>query len=149
MLDQIDRMLLALLLEDTKRKYTELGEVVHLSPPAVHERVKKLERAGIIRKYTIEIDPEALGLAVRAFVRIHINRIPCEEMARALQASPEVVECYSSAGEESMLIKVHTESPSQLETLLNRIRQMSGVERVQTSILLSTHFQRENIMMDE
>jgi Lrp/AsnC family transcriptional regulator, leucine-responsive regulatory protein len=149
MLDQTDRMLLALLKEDTKRKYSELGEMVHLSPPAVHERVKKLERAGVIRKYTVEIDLGALGLAVRAFVRIHINRIPCEEMARALQTFSEVVECFSSAGEESMIIKVYTESPSQLETLLNRIRQMSGVERVQTSILLTTHFQRENIVMDE
>jgi Lrp/AsnC family transcriptional regulator, leucine-responsive regulatory protein len=149
MLDQIDRMLLALLKEDTKRKYSELGEIVRLSPPAVHERVKKLERAGVIRKYTIEIDPEALGLAVRAFVRIHVNRIPCEEVSRTLETFPEVVECYSSAGEESMLIKVHTVSPTQLETLLNRIRIMPGVERVQTSILLTTHFERENIVMDE
>jgi Lrp/AsnC family leucine-responsive transcriptional regulator len=148
-LDKIDRMLLALLKEDTKQKYSELGEQLHLSPPAVHERVKKLERAGVIRKYTIEIDPRALGLALHAFVRIHISRIPCEEMARALQSFPEVVECFSSAGEESMIIKVQTESPSQLETLLNRIRQMSGVERVQTSIILTTHFQRENIVVDE
>ncbi len=149
MLDQIDRMLLALLKEDTKRKYTELGEIVHLSAPAVHERVKKLEHAGVIRKYTIEIDPEALGLVVRAFVRIHVNRIPCEEVSRTLEMFPEVVECYSSAGEESMLIKVHTGSPYQLETLLNSIRTMPGVERVQTSILLTTHFQRENVVMDE
>jgi Lrp/AsnC family leucine-responsive transcriptional regulator len=149
MLDQTDRMLLALLKEDTKRKYSELGEAVHLSAPAVHDRVKKLERAGVIRKYTIEIDPEALGLTMQAFVRIHISRIPCEEMARALQSFPEVVECFSSAGEESMLIKVHTGSPSQLETLLNRIRQMPGVERVLTSIILTTHFQRENIVVDE
>jgi Lrp/AsnC family transcriptional regulator, leucine-responsive regulatory protein len=149
MLDQTDRMLLALLKEDTKRKYSELGEAVHLSAPAVHDRVKKLERAGVIRKYTIEIDPKALGLTMQAFVRIHISRIPCEEMARALQSFPEVVECFSSAGEESMLIKVHTGSPSQLETLLNRIRQMPGVERVLTSIILTTHFQRENIVMDE
>lgn len=149
MLDQIDRMLLALLKEDTKRKYSELGEIVHLSPPAVHERVKKLERAGVIRKYTIEIDPEALGLAVRAFVRIHVNRVPCEEVSRTLETFPEVVECYSSAGEESMLIKVHTVSPTQIETLLNRIRTMPGVERVQTSILLTTHFERENIVMGE
>ena len=149
MLDQIDRMLLALLKEDTKRKYTELGEIVHLSAPAVHERVKKLEYAGVIRKYTIEIDPEALGLVVRAFVRIHVNRIPCEEVSRALEMFTGVVECYSSAGEESMHIKVHTGSPYQLETLLNSIRTMPGVERVQTSILLTTHFQRENVVMDE
>ena len=83
MLDQTDRKLSALLKEDARRKYSELGEAVHLSPPAVHERVKKLERVGTISRYTIEIDPERLGLALRAFVRIHINRIPCEELARA------------------------------------------------------------------
>ena len=148
MLDQTDRKLSALLKEDARRKYSELGEAVHLSPPAVHERVKKLERVGTISRYTIEIDPERLGLALRAFVRIHISRIPCEELARALQAFPEVVECHSSAGEESMLIKVHTTSPSTLEALLNRIRQMPGVERVLTSIILTTHFQRENIAVE-
>ena len=149
MLDQTDRMLLALLKEDTKRKYSDLGEIVHLSAPAVHERVRKLERAGVIRKYTIEVDPEALGLVLQAFVRIHVSHIPCEEMARSLQSFPEVVECFSSAGEESMLIKVHTGSPSQLEALLNRIRQMPGVERALTSIILTTHFRRENIVVDE
>ncbi len=149
MIDQTDRMLLTLLKEDTKRKYSELGEIVHLSAPAVHERVKKLERAGVIRKYTIEVDPEALGLALQAFLRIHVSRVPCEEMARSLQRFPEVVECFSSAGEESMLVKVHTGSPSQLEILLNHIRQMPGVERVLTSVLLTTHFQRENIVVDK
>ena len=148
MLDNIDRMLLALLKEDAKRKYSELGEVVHLSPPAVHERVKKLERAGVIRKYTVEIDQEALGLVLQAFVRIHISRIPCEEVARILQTFPEVVECFSSAGEESMLIKVQTSSPLLLEALLNHIRQIAGVVRVQTSIILTTHFQRDNIVID-
>jgi DNA-binding Lrp family transcriptional regulator len=142
-------MLLALLKENTKQKYSELGEVVHLSPPAVHERVKKLERAGVIRKYTIEIDPGALGLTLQAFVRMQVSRVPCEEIARTLQTFPEVVECFSSAGEESMLIKVQTSSSSLLEALLNHLRQMPGVERVQTSILLTTHFQRDNIVMDE
>lgn len=149
MLDKIDRMLLILLKEDAKRKYSELGEVVHLSPPAVHERVKKLERAGVIRRYTIEIDPEALGHTLQAFVRMHVSRVPCEEIARTLRTFPEVVECFSSAGEESMLIKVQTSSSALLEALLNHIRQMPGVARVQTSVLLTTHFQRENIGMDE
>lgn len=148
MLDKTDRTLLALLKNDTKRKYSELGDAVHLSPPAVHERVKKLERAGVIRKYTIEIDTEALGLALQAFVRIHISRVPCEEVALALQKFPEVVECFSSAGDESMLIKVHTGSPALLEALLNRIRQMPGVAGLLTSVILSTHFQRENIGVD-
>lgn len=148
MLDTTDRMLLALLKEDTKRTYSELGEAVHLSPPAVHERVKKLERAGVIRKYTIEIDPDALGLALQAFVRIHVRHVSCEVMARELQVFPEVVECFSSAGEESILIKVHTKAPSQLEALLNRIRQLPDVEQVLTSIILTTHYRRENLAVE-
>src|SRR5947209_18354421 len=126
MIDRIDRMLLALLKQDARRKYAELGEAVHLSPPAVHERVKRLERAGVLRRYTVEIDPRALGLALHAFVRIHLSRIPCEELALALQKFPEVEECYSSAGEESMLIKVHTSTPASLEELLDRIRRIPG-----------------------
>ena len=145
MLDETDRMLLSLLSREARRKYSELGEAVHLSPPAVHERVKKLERAGVIRGYTIEIEPQALGLALQAFVRIHVSRVPCEELAGTLATFPEVVECYSSAGEESMLIKVMTGTPARLEALLNRIRQMPGVERVLTSVILATHFRREHI----
>ncbi|MBA2679399.1 MAG: Lrp/AsnC family transcriptional regulator [Ktedonobacteraceae bacterium] len=145
MLDETDRMLLSLLKEDARRKYIELGEAVHLSSPAVYERVKKLERAGIIKRYTIDIDPEALGLALAAFVRIHISHKPCEEMALALQQYPEVEECYSSAGEESMILKVRTATPSALESFLDRIRQMPGIERAQTSIILNTNFERINI----
>jgi Lrp/AsnC family leucine-responsive transcriptional regulator len=148
MKDRIDRMLLALLKQDARRKYAELGEAVHLSPPAVHERVKRLERAGVLRRYTVEIDPQALGLALHAFVRIHLSHIPCEELALALQKFPEVEECYSSAGEESMLIKVHTSTPASLEELLDRIRSIPGVERILTSIVLTTHFQREYIPLD-
>ncbi len=148
MIDRIDRMLLALLKQDARRKYAELGEAVHLSPPAVHERVKRLERAGVLRRYTVEIDPQALGLALHAFVRIHLSRIPCEELALALQKFPEVGECYSSAGEESMLIKVHTSTPASLEELLDRIRRIPEVERILTSIVLTTHFQREYIPLD-
>jgi Lrp/AsnC family leucine-responsive transcriptional regulator len=149
MIDRIDRMLLALLKQDARRKYSELGAAVHLSAPAAHERVKRLERAGALRRYTIDIDPYALGLALHAFVRIHMSRISCEELALALQKFPEVEECFSSAGEEGMLIKVHTASPSSLEELLDRIRLIHGVERLLTSIVLTTHFQREYIPTGE
>ena len=148
MLDQTDRMLLSLLKKDARQKYSELGEQVHLSPPAVHERVKKLERMGVIERYTIEIDANALGLALYAFVRIHISQASCEQVAKALKACPEVEECFSSAGEESMLVKVHTTTPVALETLLDHIRRLPGVERTQTSIILTKHFERTYIPME-
>jgi Lrp/AsnC family leucine-responsive transcriptional regulator len=142
-------MLLALLKQDTRKKYAELGEIVHLSPPAVHERVKKLERAGVIRRYAIEIDPDALGPSLYAFVRLDVNRIPCEDVAQTLHTLAEVEECYSSAGDESILLKVHTATPVTLEKLMNRIRQIHGVAKIYTSVVLTTHFQRENILYEQ
>lgn len=148
MLDQTDRMLLSLLKKDARQKYSELGEQVHLSPPAVHERVKKPERMGVIERYTIEMDANALGLALYAFVRIHISQASCEQVANALKQCPEVEECFSSAGEESMLVKVHTTTPIALEALLDHIRRLPGVERTQTSIILTKHFERTYIPME-
>jgi Lrp/AsnC family transcriptional regulator, leucine-responsive regulatory protein len=149
MIDHVDRMLLALLKQDARRKYSELGAAVHLSAPAVHERVKRLERARVLRRYTIDFDPLALGLALHAFVRIHTSRTSCEELAQALQKFPEVEECFSSAGEEAMLIKVRTATPASLEELLDRVRLIPGVERLLTSIVLTTHFQRAYIPTDQ
>lgn len=134
-------MLLGLLKENAHRKYAELGETVHLSPPTVHERVKKLERRGIIRRYSVEIDPHALGLDVSAFVRI-VHRTACQTIAQELEQFVEIEECHSIAGEDSLLLKIRTASTAALEALLNRIRQIDGVERTFTSVVLLTHFER-------
>ena len=148
MLDTIDRMLLGLLKKDAHSKYAALGEAVHLSPPTVHERVKKLERKGIIRRYSAEIDPHALGLDVAAFVRI-MHRTTCQTIAQELKHFIEIEECHSIAGEDSLLLKIRTANTADLEALLNRIRQIDGVERTFTSIVLLTHFERGVNFLEE
>jgi Lrp/AsnC family leucine-responsive transcriptional regulator len=141
-LDEIDRTLLTLLQSEARRRYADLGAAVHLSPPAVHERVKKLERQGVIRRYTVEVDPAALGRNICAFVRVGTVHLPCADLAAALLPFDEVEECHSVAGEDSILIKVRTTTPAALEELLERIKRIPGVERTLTSMALVTFFER-------
>src|SRR5690349_9490178 len=93
-LDALDRTLLALLLDDARQKYATLGEKVALSPPAVFERVRRLERDGVVRRFTIEIDPSAVGLHVCAFVRVRA-RVACRLLAASLARFKEVEECHA------------------------------------------------------
>lgn len=145
MLDEVDRMILRLLLTDARSTYAQLGQAVRLSPPAVHERVKKLERTGVIRRHTIEVNPHILGLDTCAFIRIAIRRIECSDVARALQEFNEVEECHSTAGEDSVLLKVRTTNTAALEALIVRIRQIPGVERTITTVVLLSHFERGTV----
>ena len=142
MLDTTDRKLLSLLSGDARQPYADLGRQVHLSAPAVHARVKKLESSGAITGYTIRVSPEAVGKPVCAFIRIVANREPCELTAKALAAIPEIEECHSVAGEDCVLAKVRTETPAALQELLQRLREIPGFERTVTTMVLRTHFER-------
>ncbi|MBV9127249.1 MAG: Lrp/AsnC family transcriptional regulator [Verrucomicrobia bacterium] len=142
-IDAPNRKLLSALRRDARAKYAELGKTVNLSAPAVFERVKKLEGSGVIQRYTVELDPTALGLPFCAFVQIATTGYcPCDKLAATLAAYPEVEECHSIAGENSVLVKVRTVSPQALDQLLGKMRRISGVGRTLTTVVLQTHFER-------
>jgi Lrp/AsnC family transcriptional regulator, leucine-responsive regulatory protein len=120
LLDEIDRRLLEELGEDGRLTMAELGRRVSLSPPAVAERVQRLERSGVITGYKAVIDPKAIGYPLAAVVRVRpasrqLHRIP--EVARA---TPEVVECYRITGEDCFFLKLHLRSIDDLEEILDR-----------------------------
>ena len=142
MIDATDRTLLGLLSDDTRQPYAELGQQVHLSAPAVHARVKKLEQTGAIRGYTIRVDPERLGKSLCAFIRISLTGGVCDRTARELEAIPEIEECYSVAGEDCILVKARTATPLELQELLQKIGRLPGFGRTVTTIVLRTHFER-------
>lgn len=139
--DEIDRKLLAVLLEDAKQKYAELGAKIHLSPAAVFERVKRLEREGIVRRFTISLDPVAVGLPVCAFIRVK-TRLSCRSVAQELVALHEIEECHAVAGEDCLLLKARVPSPQALEELLDRLKSIEGLESTITTVVLNTHFER-------
>jgi Lrp/AsnC family transcriptional regulator, leucine-responsive regulatory protein len=141
--DDLNRKLLTLLREDARTKYVELGRTIHLSPPAVFERVKKLEKSGTILRYTVDLDPKLLALSLCAFVQIRLlDDGTADEVAERLTAYREVEECHSIAGEDCLLTKVRTTDTAGLTRLLLEMKKIPGVQRTLTTIVLSTHFER-------
>lgn len=141
-MDDIDRRLLALLRTDGRRSYADLARQVGLSAPAVHDRMGRLERTGVITGYRAEVNPEAVGLGVTALIGI-IEKPDTEysTVTDALEQIPEVESCYFLAGEESFLIKVRVGAIGDLEQLVTRINRLPGVARTRTAIALSTKWE--------
>jgi Lrp/AsnC family transcriptional regulator, leucine-responsive regulatory protein len=140
--DEIDRTLVALLQQDATRSYAELGRAVHLSAPAAHERVRKLRRAGVIRRTTVEVDPVALGRTLLAFVEIDTRGWATEPLAGAVRDDPRVEDLHSIAGDTHFLAKVRVRGPADLEDLLHSLYRVEGVVNTRTRVVLRTHVDR-------
>jgi Lrp/AsnC family transcriptional regulator, leucine-responsive regulatory protein len=141
-LDDFDRKLLSLLVEDATRSYVELGEQVGLSAPAVHERVKRLKRAGAIRQTAALINPIAIHKTLLAFVHVDTSGWGKTPELLGIAKYPEVEEMHSVAGDTCMLLKVRTEDSRALEGLLARIYDVPGVIRTRSYVVLSTQIER-------
>jgi len=120
LLDEVNRRLLALLTEDPRRTAAELARRVGMSAPAVRERVARLEQAGVIRGYRLDVDPAALGLPVTAWVRVRPGPGQLTRIAELAARVPEVAECHRISGEDCFLLRVHVPTIEALETLLDR-----------------------------
>ena len=112
-----------------------LARSVKMSAPAVTERVQRLERAGVITGYRLEVDPAALGLPVTAFARIRPAAGELSKVAELARSLPQVTECHRITGEDCFLIKVHAPAVQELETLLD---QFLIYGQTVTSIVVST-----------
>ena len=148
-LDEADRLLLDALQRNGRSTFAELAAVVGLRPPAVHERVKRLEARGYITGYAARVDARTLGLELASFVSAFTGAdVEYDAFAAAVSAMPEVVEIHSVAGEESFLLKVLTQSTAHLDDFLSRLKTVPGIARTKTTIVLSTPFERGGIALD-
>jgi DNA-binding Lrp family transcriptional regulator len=142
-MDQTDREIVALLREDARRSYLDIGRRVHLSAPAVKRRVDRLEREGVILGYTAIVDPPAFGWHAEAFVDLYCEgKMPGGAIKRAVESEAGVVSAHTVAGEASALLHVMAGDTKDLEATLERIRATDGVSRTVTEVVLSTLFQR-------
>lgn len=147
-LDSIDRALLVALQDDCKRSLADLGEQVDLSPPAVLERVRKLEEAGIVRGYHAQLDPRRVGLDIGAFIGVgidHPRSIP--KFESAVSKLPEVLESHHVTGRHTLLLKIRTSNTESLHQLIGAIRELPGVARTETMIVLATQMERGSIVI--
>jgi DNA-binding Lrp family transcriptional regulator len=140
-LDHIDSVLLAALQEEGRLRLEDLARRVELSPSSVHDRLRRLQRDGVIRKWTIAVAPEALGLTVLAFVGVRASR-PCAELVEPLARIREIEEYHSVAGQLSLLLKVRASSTEHLLELIERLKQIPGVETTETTVVLKTYVER-------
>lgn len=134
LLDEVNVRLLNELHGDPRLSMSELARRVGMSAPAVTERVQRLERAGVITGFRMEVDPAALGMPVTALVRIRPGPGQLPKIAEAARATPQVVECFRITGEDCFLLKMHGPSIGQLEEVLDRFL-MFG--QTTTSIVVS------------
>ncbi|MGH2484375.1 MAG: Lrp/AsnC family transcriptional regulator [Ktedonobacterales bacterium] len=119
-LDEINVRLLRELRDDPRLTMAELGRRVGMSSPAVTERVRRLEDAGIIRGYRLDLDPAALGLPLSAYIRIRPDPGQLPKVAELARQVAEVVECHRITGEDCFILKVHFPAMDQLDRLLDR-----------------------------
>lgn len=141
-MDAIDRKLLAILADDATIAFRLLGQKLGLSAPSVYERVKKLKAQGAIRRTTVEINGEAIGCPLLAFVHVTTEGWGKTPEMLAITDDPRVEELHSVAGDTCIILKVRCEGTLALEKLLKRIYDMPGVRGTRSYISLNTYLER-------
>ncbi len=145
-MEDTDRKILELLAGDGRMSFTDLGKATGLSTSAVHQRVKRLEKRGLINGYSAGVDHEQLGLPLTAFVSITpFDAAEPDDYPERLSGIREIESCWSVAGDASYILKVRVAKPAALEDLLARIRGAAGVS-TRTTIVLSTAFENRSVI---
>jgi Lrp/AsnC family transcriptional regulator, leucine-responsive regulatory protein len=141
MLDERDQAILTALQEDARATYADIGARVGLSASSVHDRVRKLEAAGVIAGFRAVLDPSAVGLMVTALIAVTpLDPQQPDDLPERLADFAEVEDCLSVAGEANYVLKVRTRNTADLEELIRRLREKAGVA-TRTTIALSIPFE--------
>lgn len=137
-LDQTDWMILRELQADGRLSFKELGRRVHLSAPAVAERVRRLEREGVLAGYGAKVDAGRAGQPLLAFVQLRCRPADCLLRTTKAEDYPELVEIHKLSGEHCTMLKTRTTSLAHFEGLVERLGQHGDIR---THIVLSTQYE--------
>jgi Lrp/AsnC family leucine-responsive transcriptional regulator len=149
-IDFVDRKILRALLSKGRSTFAELAAQAGLTAPTVHDRVKKLERCGIIKGYTTIVNSAMLGYEITAMVGITAAAtVPSREYEARLAEISEIQECFSVAGEDTYMARVLTKNSRTLEQLLQRIRAIPGTVSTKTAVVLSSPISRHTLPQEE
>jgi len=137
--DATDNRIVALLVEDARRTFDDIGGHVGLSAPAVKRRVDRLRATGVISGYTAIVDHARLGASTEALVELFYRPGTLrDEVAASLRRHPEVTEAWSVTGEADAIARVRTAGTADLERLILALQRDGAVERTRSQVLLST-----------
>jgi DNA-binding Lrp family transcriptional regulator len=142
-LDPIDRRILALLQENAKLTFAQVGADVGLSSTAVKRRVDRLQRDGVIAGYGARIDPRAFGEGIEALIEIYCSdRTAPADVGRSLAGMDQIISAFTVSGEADAVVRVRVDSIASLEHFVERLRRDRNVVRTKTLIVLSTLIDR-------
>ena len=147
-MDAKDRRILSLLQGDARLPYAEIGTQVGLAASSVHDRIRKLERAGVIRAYRADVDLERTGYPITAFVSLALRPQTPPSVPDRIAEFDLVESCYSVAGDNSYALVVRAPSTKALEGLLDDLRAKLEVT-TRSTIVLSTPFERRSVITAE
>ena len=121
MLDDVDKRILELLSNDGRMSVKDLAQHVGLSAPSTSERIKRLEERGVIRGFTVEIDPASIGFTLQAIIRVRPLPGKLHVVQQLIEAIPEISECDKGTGDDCFIARLHVRSIEELDTILDRI----------------------------
>ena len=139
-MDKIDYQILSCLKENARQNATNIGNKINLSTSAVIERIKKMENAGLIERYTTIINQNITGKDLMAFINVKLDAPKYyERFIEHVNKNSAISECYYIAGDFDFLLKVVTSATSKLEEILNYIKSIDGVSLTRTTVVLSVN----------
>ena len=142
-MDTIDKKILQLLQENGRITVKEITQTISLTAPAVSERIKRLEKEGIIQGYTAIIDPRKLGRSIHAIINVSVQPTATATLLDLVKNEDMVVECHHVTGSYSYLVKIDAAEITDLENLIVKFQKMGATN---TQIILSTPIARKPIV---
>ena len=151
-LDKIDKKILNILQEDARITNVQLASKIGISPPAMLERVKRLDKNGVIRKYAALLNPEKIGMDTFAIVTVSLSmhqKSTIDNFAKVVGNFDEILECYHVTGESDFLLKIAVKNIREYENfILDKFTKVKGVNKINTSFILSTFKHKTKINLD-
>ena len=145
-LDETDRAILRLLQSDARTPFSEIAREIEMSSATVHDRVKRMEEAGVIRGYHADVDPKAVGFGISAIVGLRVEQGREDEALDRLADLEGVQELDLTTGEWDIVMRVYAENTDALrELMFDRVADMEGFSRSQTMIVLGTEYESHEL----
>jgi len=143
-IDNVDREIISILINDAKTPYTEIAKRIYVSGGTVHGRMRKLEHMGIVKGFTLVIDTAKLGYDLTAYLGIYLTRGSIySAVIKELEEIPQVLEAHYTTGVYSVFVKVLCKNTQDLRDVLNdRIQAIEGIQRTETILSLEESIKR-------
>lgn len=150
-LDDLDKKILSILMENAKKAYSEIGQQLFVSGGTIHVRMKKMEELGLVKGYNLVIDHNKLGYDIVAFLGIYLDKSSLfDQVSNELKKIPEVVGAHYTTGQYGIFAKIICRDTNHLKDLLHdKIQKINGIQRTETFISLEESIDRPIQLIEE